>query len=108
MATRLCRPVRLIEQSSTYFAEPLTPLGCFEGSFRAENPRYAIGMSHYLVRAQPILERLPEPHEQLQADAFISLHPFGKAPTYSLNNARTESDSTVILEEEDYCSPPLA
>ena len=65
-------------------------------------------MAYYLVRAKPKPERLPELHEQLQANAFISLRPFGKALTYSLNNARSESDGTVIWEEEDYCSPPLA
>jgi hypothetical protein len=36
------------------------------------------------------------------------LRPFGKALTYSLKNARTQSDGTAIWEEEDYCSPPLA
>jgi hypothetical protein len=65
-------------------------------------------MAHYLVRAKPIRERLAELTEQLQEDSFLSLRPFGKALTHSLNNARTESDGTAIWEEEDYCSPPLA
>lgn len=65
-------------------------------------------MAHYIVRAKPKPERLAELHKQLQQNAFISLRPFGKALTYSLNNARTEPDGTAIWEEEDYCSPPLA
>jgi hypothetical protein len=65
-------------------------------------------MAHYLVRAKPRPERLLELHQQLQSNAFISLRPFGKALTYSLNNARTDSDGTAIWKEEHYCSPPLA
>ena len=65
-------------------------------------------MAHYLVRAQLKPERLGELQERLRENAFISLRPFGKALTYSLNNARTESDGTAVWEEEDYCSPPLA
>lgn len=53
-------------------------------------------------------ERLAELQQQLLADVFIELRPFGKALTYSLNNARTEADGTAVWEEEDYCSPPLA
>ena len=65
-------------------------------------------MAHYLVRAKPKPDGLAELHERLQQNAFEHLRPFGKALTYSLNNARIESDSTAIWEEEDYCSPPLA
>jgi hypothetical protein len=65
-------------------------------------------MAYYLVRATPKPERLAELHEQLQANAFIGLRPFGKAMTESLNNARTDSDGSTVWEEEDYCSPPLA
>src|SRR5437764_14977119 len=65
-------------------------------------------MAHYLVRAKPKRERLAELHEQLQANAFIDLRPFGKALTHSLTNARVEQDGTAIWEEEDYCVPPLA
>lgn len=38
----------------------------------------------------------------------MNLRPFGRALTYSLNEARVDSDDTAIWEEEDYCSPPLA
>jgi len=65
-------------------------------------------MAYYLVRAKPKLERLRELSRQLKQTAFVDLRPFGKALTYSLENARRESDGTAIWEEEDYCSPPLA
>ena len=65
-------------------------------------------MAYYLVRAKPKPERLWELSRQLQHNAFVGLRPFGKALTYSLENARSESDGTAIWEEEDYCSPPLA
>jgi hypothetical protein len=65
-------------------------------------------MAHYLVRAQPKLERLAELRRQLHENAFLELHPFGKALTYSLTEARTQPDGTAVWEEEDYCSPPLA
>jgi hypothetical protein len=65
-------------------------------------------MAYYLVRAKPKTERLQELSRQLQRKAFVSLRPFGKALTHSLENARTDSDGMVTWEEEDYCSPPLA
>lgn len=65
-------------------------------------------MAYYLVRAKPKVERLADLHEQLKADAFIHLRPFGKGLTHSLKNARIASDGSAIWEEEDYCSPPLA
>jgi hypothetical protein len=65
-------------------------------------------MAHYLVRAKPKPERLAELHDRLDENAFVDLHPFGKALTYSLVEARTQPDGTAVWEEEDYCSPPLA
>ena len=65
-------------------------------------------MAYYLVRAKPKPELLGELSRQLKQNAFVSLRPFGKALTHSLENARSESDGTAIWEEEDYCSPPLA
>jgi hypothetical protein len=67
-----------------------------------------IRMAHYLVRAKPKMDLLPELHQRLRESAFINLRPFGKGLTESLNNARIERDGTAIWEEEDYCSPPLA
>jgi len=65
-------------------------------------------MAHYLVRARPKPERLAELHDRLGENAFVYLRPFGKALTYSLNEARIHADGTAVWEEEDYCSPPLA
>jgi hypothetical protein len=65
-------------------------------------------MAHYIVRAKPKSERLPELRQRLSEKAFLNLRPFGKALTYSLNEARVQPDGTAIWEEEDYCSPPLA
>jgi len=65
-------------------------------------------MAHYVVRAKPKMARMPELHQRLGDNAFISLRPFGKALTQSLNNARVQPDGSAIWEEEDYCSPPLA
>ena len=65
-------------------------------------------MAFYLVRAKPKPERLGELQNRLQEDAFLTLRPFGKALTRSLDEARTQSDGFAIWEEEDYCSPPLA
>jgi len=71
--------------------------------------RYARNsMAYYLVRATPKPDRLAEMQQQLRADAFVNLRPFGRALTYSRNNARTQADGIAIWEEEDYCSPPLA
>ena len=65
-------------------------------------------MAHYLVSAKPRAERLDELTERLRENAFAALRPFGKALTYSLENARLQPDGTAVWEEEDYCSPPLA
>jgi len=65
-------------------------------------------MAHYLVRSKPKLERMTELRHRLMESAFVSLRPFGKALTESLNNARVQSDDIAVWEEEDYCSPPLA
>jgi len=64
-------------------------------------------MAHYLVRARPNEERLPELRVQLDRKAFAGLRPFGRALTRSLEGARRQED-TAVWEEEDYCSPPLA
>lgn len=65
-------------------------------------------MAHYIVRAKPKTDRLGELNQRLRENAFIGLRPFGEALTYSLNEARLESNGITIWEEEDYCSPPLA
>ncbi|MCB0182841.1 MAG: hypothetical protein KDE31_01170 [Caldilineaceae bacterium] len=65
-------------------------------------------MAYYLVRAQPKPEKLPELNDQLARNAFLDLRPFGQSITKGLTGARWQDDTTVIWEEEDYCSPPLA
>jgi len=65
-------------------------------------------VAHYLVRAKPKQERLPDLRVQLDRKAFVDLRPFGRALTRSLEGARREEDDTAVWEEEDYCSPPLA
>lgn len=65
-------------------------------------------MAFYLVSARPINERLDDLREKLNQDAFIKLRPFGRTLSQSLRNARRHPDGTVVWEEEDYCSPPLA
>jgi hypothetical protein len=65
-------------------------------------------MAHYLVRARPREDRLPDLRVQLDRKAFVDLRPFGRALTRSLEGARREEDATAVWEEEDYCSPPLA
>jgi hypothetical protein len=64
-------------------------------------------MSHYLVRAEPKEEKLPELRAELDRDAFVGMRPFGRALSRGLNGARFD-DATAVWEEEDYCSPPLA
>jgi hypothetical protein len=64
-------------------------------------------MAHYLVRAEPKAEKLPQLRAELDRDAFIGMRPFGRALSRGLNGARLD-DATAVWEEEDYCSPPLA
>jgi hypothetical protein len=64
-------------------------------------------MAHYLVKAKPRQEKMKDLREALGRNAFIKMEPFGKALTYSLENARIRKNGYAIWEEEDYCSPPL-
>ncbi len=65
-------------------------------------------MAYYLVRARPKTDLMAELAQQLQQRAFIDMRPFGRSLTHGLCGLRLESDDTVVWEEEDYCSPPLA
>jgi hypothetical protein len=65
-------------------------------------------MAHYLVTAKPKSERLEDLLANLRKRAYVSLRPFGKTMTHSLENARLRENGYAIWEEEDYCSPPLA
>ena len=65
-------------------------------------------MAHYLVTAKPKSERLGDLLANLRKRAYVSIRPFGKTMTHSLENARLLEDGYAMWEEEDYCSPPLA
>jgi hypothetical protein len=65
-------------------------------------------MAHYVVTAKPKADRLGTLLGNLRKNAYASMRPFGKAMTYSLENARLREDGHATWEEEDYCSPPLA
>jgi hypothetical protein len=65
-------------------------------------------MAFYLVEGHPYGERLDDLEQKLADDAFVELRPFGPTISHSLRNARRRPDGTVVWEEEDYCSPPLA
>jgi len=65
-------------------------------------------MAHYLVTAKPKPDRLEALRENLARRAYAPMRPFGKAMTYSLENARLRDDGYATWEEEDYCTPPLA
>ena len=64
-------------------------------------------MAHYLVRAKPIGEKLPDLRAQIDSGWVKELRPFGSSLNYSLLNARLEPNGWAVWEEEDYCSPPL-
>ena len=65
-------------------------------------------MAHYIVRARPIQELLPELQELLASGEIDVMRPFGGSLQYSLENARRQDKDWAIWEEEDYCTPPLA
>lgn len=65
-------------------------------------------MAHYLVRARPRWEKLPDLRARLDAGEIVQMRPFGRALDHSLRHARLESRQVAVWEEEDYCRPPLA
>ena len=65
-------------------------------------------MAHYLVTAEPKPHRIRELLDNLRRETYVTMRPFGKAMTYSLENARLRADGYATWEEEDYCTPPLA
>ncbi len=65
-------------------------------------------MAYYLVVAKPQPDRLSDLLSNLQQRAYITMRPFGRFLTYSLENARLRDDGYAVWEEEDYCTPPLA
>lgn len=65
-------------------------------------------MAFYLVEGDPKDGALDNLRQKLADDGFVDLRPFGPTISHSLRNARRRPDGTVVWEEEDYCSPPLA
>lgn len=65
-------------------------------------------MAHYLVTAQPHVDRLSELREWLESGEIAQMRPFGRTLQHSLENARVDADGQAVWEEEDYCRPPLA
>ena len=66
-------------------------------------------MAYYLVSADIKENKLNDLKDRVNTGELKKLSPFGKAITYSLKNARYDTDSgRALWEEEDYCSPPLA
>ena len=65
-------------------------------------------MAYYLVRAKPKEETMEELKDFLSENAFLKMRPFGKSVTKGLLGMRIENEESVVWEEEDYCSPPLA
>jgi hypothetical protein len=65
-------------------------------------------MAHYLVKAQPYLDRLAELRAWLDSGEIAAMRPFGQALQHSLENGRLDADGQAVWEEEDYCRPPLA
>lgn len=65
-------------------------------------------MAYYLVSAKPKPDRVRDLFENLRKEKYRKMRPFGKAMTYSLENARIRQDGYATWEEEDYCRPPLA
>lgn len=65
-------------------------------------------MTHYLVTADPIEDRLPELRDRLDDDEISPMRPFGPTLQHSLDNARFDPETgRAVWEEEDHCTPPL-
>jgi hypothetical protein len=65
-------------------------------------------MAHYLVEAELIEDRANELRSKVSSKEFRDLEPFGRALSYSLENARFDPEKGVaVWEEVDYCNPPL-
>lgn len=65
-------------------------------------------MTHYLVRARPDHDALPELRDQLLEGEVQALDPFGRELDQALRRARLDpTDGKAVWEEEDHCTPPL-
>lgn len=64
-------------------------------------------MAHYLVTARATGD-LAELKARLDSGEIRAMRPFGSALDTSLRGARKHDDGSVVWEEQDYCTPPLA
>jgi hypothetical protein len=55
-------------------------------------------MAHYLVTAKPKSDRLADLLDNLRKTKYVSMRPFGKTMTYSLQNARLREDGYATWE----------
>lgn len=65
-------------------------------------------MAHYLVKARPRIEHLPDLRRRLDSGEIRRMRPFGEALHQGLEAARLPAAGWALWEEEDYCQPPLA
>jgi hypothetical protein len=66
-------------------------------------------MAYRFVRARPREGRLAELRDRLDSGEIEAMDPFGRAMTYSLDNAKFDPETgEAVWVEEDYCTPPLA
>jgi hypothetical protein len=56
-------------------------------------------MAHYLVTARPKPDRLGDLLGNLRKNVYGRMRPFGKALTYSLQNARLREDGCAMWEK---------
>lgn len=69
-------------------------------------------MSHYLVRAKPIPEKMEELRARIARGEIVKMIPFGRGLHNSLSDARWDGGrggggGWALWEELDFCNPPL-
>jgi len=68
-------------------------------------------MSHYLVRARPIPEKMEELRARIARGEIVKMIPFGRGLHNSLSDARWDGrgggGGWALWEELDFCRPPL-
>ncbi|MFG0286432.1 MAG: hypothetical protein ACF8R7_18620 [Phycisphaerales bacterium JB039] len=64
-------------------------------------------MSHYLVKARPIPEKLAELRARIAHGEIVKMIPFGRGLHNSLSDARLDERGWALWEELDFCTPPL-
>lgn len=64
-------------------------------------------MSHYLVKAKPIPEKMEELRTRIARGEIVKMVPFGRGLHNSLSDARWDGRGWALWEELDFCTPPL-